>query len=667
MSNIIDRISIPELMDGRYLYIPAYQRGYRWTPKQVVDLLIDLFTYANAVHHDSQNVVEGDYYCLQPIVVRKISDSDEIKEIENVSRVKLNPSKGIWEIVDGQQRLTTIYILYRYLMQQLGKSTATLKGREPYHLFYATRQDSSSFIENIGATHGSNCNDNIDIYHMRQAYDTIDEWMQCPGDYVIGPYKVRGALSLCARYKVDPFDLTEVFWRLLNAKKGTNNIYGNVQFLWYEIDAGKDVIQEFRDTNMNQIRLTNAELIKALLLRSLSKKLVSDQEQLQRANQWESIENTLQDSTFWTFLNRRGHDIPSRIDLLFTMRYHLEELKSKETDWTSLPKRDPERNAKIMACILQSEKNLQTKDFLFNYYNDKFDGLEEKDVALKIKSAWKEIMDIFHTFEDWYNDVVCYNLIGMLCQYESTKLARLYYEFLSLKDEDSREQFKQWLKGQVKEQLSNIEYKEDKLDIYYPDGRIFNLLLLLNINQLNKQAEESEETKTIFKFPFEILEDKWDIEHIDSHSTNKLDKDEDKETWVNNAIDDLKLQDAELEGYIQANPPQWDKAIARIKVLANEEDLTDEEKNHISNLTLLDAETNRSYGNSLFVIKRKRIAERIFLGKYVPATTSYVFMKLFDESGTSRSLWSKDDMEKYHGYICSELKDYLPSKPAKES
>jgi len=320
-----------------------------------------------------------------------------------------------------------------------------------------------------------------------------------------------------------------------------------------------------------------------------------------------------------------------------------------------------------MACILQCEKNLQTKDFLFNYYNDKFDGQEEKVVADRIETEWKEIMTIFHTLEDWYSDVICYNLIGILCQFDNTKLARLYYEFLSLKDEDSREQFKQWLKGQVKEQLSNIEYKEDKLDIYYPDGRIFNLLLLLNINQLNKQAEESEETKTIFKFPFEILEDKWDIEHIDSHSTNKLDKDEDKETWVNNAIDDLKLQDAELEGYIQANPPQWDKAIARIKVLANEEDLTDEEKNHISNLTLLDAETNRSYGNSLFVIKRKRIAERIFLGKYVPATTSYVFMKLFDESGTSRSLWSKDDMEKYHGYICSELKDYLPSKPAKES
>lgn len=672
MSNTIERISIPELMDGRYLYIPAYQRGYRWTPKQVVDLLIDLFTYANAIKHDHRNVVEGDYYCLQPIVTRKIVDPDEIKEIENVSGVSPDPAKGIWEIVDGQQRLTTIYILYRYLMQR--KSISSIEdlinnySREPYHLFYATRKDSFSFLENI-VNSKSTDSKNIDFYHMHQAYNTIDEWMQCKGDYEIGPYKVCGAIKLCHRYDLDETQIKvrDILWDLLNAiKEKKDNHYGNVQFLWYEIDAGKDVIQEFRETNMNQIRLTNAELIKALFLRTLSNDLVSDQEQLQRANQWEDIENTLQDSTFWSFLNRRGHDIPSRIDLLFTIRYHLEELKSQQADWTSLTKDDPERNKKIMACILQSEKNLETKDFLFNYFNDKFDGLDEESVADKIKSEWKEIMDIFHTFEDWYNDVVCYNLTGMLCQYENTKLARLYYEFLSLNDEDSREQFKQWLKSQVKEQLSNIKYKDDMLDIYYPDGRIFNLLLLLNINQLNKQAEESEETQTIFKFPFEILEDKWDIEHVDSHSTNKLEKDDDKKDWVEIAIKDLSIEDAELDGYIQSNPPQWDKAITRIKTLANEEDLTEEEKNHISNLTLLDAETNRSYGNSLFVIKRKRIAERIFLGKYVPATTSYVFMKLFDESGTSRSLWGRDDMDNYHSYICSELKDYLPSKPVQD-
>lgn len=34
MSNIT-RISIPELMDGRYFYIPSYQRGYRWTKTHV--------------------------------------------------------------------------------------------------------------------------------------------------------------------------------------------------------------------------------------------------------------------------------------------------------------------------------------------------------------------------------------------------------------------------------------------------------------------------------------------------------------------------------------------------------------------------------------------------------------------------------------------------------
>ena len=48
--------------DGRYFYIPAYQRGYRWSEKQVGDLLRDLLCFANDKKEDF------DFYCLQPVI-----------------------------------------------------------------------------------------------------------------------------------------------------------------------------------------------------------------------------------------------------------------------------------------------------------------------------------------------------------------------------------------------------------------------------------------------------------------------------------------------------------------------------------------------------------------------------------------------------------------------
>ena len=636
----INRVSIPELMDGRYFFIPAYQRGYRWTSEQVKALLRDLFTYAKGVKHDDNNVVEGDYYCLQPIVAREITDSEE-KESLNIDQ-----DKQAWEIIDGQQRLTTIFILYRYLMIQNGidddKLMADYNGQEVYHIKYATRGNSEIFLETgLWQTPPGEA-DNIDFHHMHEALQVIDEWINNDGK------------ALCDRYRMQPnvAKIREVFWSLLNAQKGYTSNVGTVQFLWYELDADKDAILEFRDTNTNQIRLTNAELIKALFLRTLQN--VHEQVQLERANQWESVENTLQDNTFWAFLNKRGQDLPNRIDLLFKLRYQLESLK--------------ERPDEVEECLKDCENNLKKKDFLFNYFNDKFDGKTDSDLSKAINDEWQEIMTIFHTLEDWYDDVICYNLIGMLSQFDDSRLASFYFMFDSMKETDSRDTFKAWLKEQIRNKFDGISYDDEgKLIVRYGNRQVFNILLMLNVNHLNKQAEGSDDLGdlgSIYKFPFDVLQNDWDIEHIDSFTTNSLKKEEDMKKWVEVALDDLTISDdrrQEIESLMNGGSiDQFKRAIAILKEEAGEEDMTEDEKNNISNLTLLDSSTNRSYGNSLFVTKRKRIIERTRSGQYVPVTTSFVFMKLFDESGTSRSIWSGKDMEKYHDYICEELKDYLP-------
>ena len=41
-NNAISQIAVSELFDGRYFFIPSYQRGYRWGRKQIIDLCNDL-------------------------------------------------------------------------------------------------------------------------------------------------------------------------------------------------------------------------------------------------------------------------------------------------------------------------------------------------------------------------------------------------------------------------------------------------------------------------------------------------------------------------------------------------------------------------------------------------------------------------------------------------
>lgn len=126
MNNTIELKSIQNLL-GMNFFIPSYQRGYRWTKQQVEDLLNDIWEFQN------KDVGEDEIYCIQPLVVkdRKEDSFKKIKEeatsIEDVKKIL----KGSWEVIDGQQRLTTIYILLSYLDSDL---------ENKYSIEYETRK-----------------------------------------------------------------------------------------------------------------------------------------------------------------------------------------------------------------------------------------------------------------------------------------------------------------------------------------------------------------------------------------------------------------------------------------------------------------------------------------------------------------------------------------------
>ena len=76
--------------------IPRYQRAYAWEDKEIVQLIDDI------------NDSTGDYY-IGSLVVAKVKGKVET-----------------YEVVDGQQRLTTLYLLLHYLKSQVGAVGKTL-------------------------------------------------------------------------------------------------------------------------------------------------------------------------------------------------------------------------------------------------------------------------------------------------------------------------------------------------------------------------------------------------------------------------------------------------------------------------------------------------------------------------------------------------------------
>src|ERR1700730_13439356 len=128
--------------------IPAYQRGYRWSPLQVTQLLDDVWDFIQ----ESEGGNRQQFYCLQPLVIKTLPND-------------------AFEVVDGQQRLTTIYILLTFL-----KDIVEILGKTRFQLTFETRGEANEpFLKNIDQTRAEQ---NVDFFHICQAYRAVEGWFQ---------------------------------------------------------------------------------------------------------------------------------------------------------------------------------------------------------------------------------------------------------------------------------------------------------------------------------------------------------------------------------------------------------------------------------------------------------------------------------------------------------
>ena len=563
---------IADLLDVNcHFFIPSYQRGYRWGENEVKDLLDDISGFA-------RNAQRGEFYCLQPIVVRKRTQDG----VEG------------WEVIDGQQRLTTIYLLLRFL-----KSNNSDIDTQLYDIHYDTRPTLD--FENV------DFKSNIDSYYIHNAQGYIQDWFK--------------------NNKVKKSRIEEVLFD----KYEVDDCEPQVKVIWYvaESDQNLDSIKIFNNLNKGKISLTNAELIKALFI------LSSHENKTELVLEWNLIEKELQNNHFWRFLTNVDYNPATRIDLLFD--------------------------------FLISKPKGSDKDFTYRRFQSLYDGRPEACWAELgvhcLQESWLQIKQSFELFRYWYEDPMLYHYIGFLLAIGVTH-RDLYDKTVNSPKDKVRNIITELIKSKLN--LSEEQLKELAYDSPYDVRKV---LLLFNV-------ESSAFSKT-YRFPFDqYKEEKWDIEHIASITDNTMQSTVDKIKWLS-YLKVLEPQNKDQEAKIKRGLDLLLKLETTGKEMSKEFDecykdllnsiedgsINDESKNSIANLVLLDANTNRSYGNALFQTKRKEIIEKDKTGNFIPPCTKNVFLKYYSsddlKSSQWKNTWSDSDAKNYLEEMVKVLTPFL--------
>ena len=574
---------------GKNYYIPNYQRGYRWGEDEVTKLLDDIWDFAS--HRKSE------FYCLQPLIILPQESSDGEETVR-------------YEVLDGQQRLTTLNLIIHYINEHF-------RGNKKYpemYLHYQTRPESSKAFSSIHIDEDGQVQmevglkPSIDFWHIKHAYGYIHNWFTEKEED--------------ERFNDNTFQ--EVF-------------LDQVKVIWYEIDRGEDPIKVFERNNIGKIPLADVELIKAFILKG-DKRSDSNhlRRQLEIAREWDEIEQGLRNPNLWAFIfgNKPMPDIC--IGQLFVVALGLEE----------------EKKPKVYDLV---EEKLEKED-----------GYLER--------LWRDVKDLYSMIVDWYYDHKTYHYIGYLTQM-GVKVQSIC---ALISENDTKTQFINKLRSKISEgKIQKLHYSQEK-GFYKPslgekDKELYggkevrSLLLLYNIELcLRKGSTE--------RFPFETLQvggDKrimWDIEHIDSQTSGEIRSKEEQNEWLKAIREALRSEiDQDLEDRIKAYIAQesnqqenFEELRERLQDLAGEKE--DNYSQSIGNLALLDAETNRSYGNSLFIKKRAELQKREQQGKFIPQGTKIAFMKYFSGSRLALDKWGTEDKRAHEAYIYDLVKDYIKNK-----
>lgn len=202
--------SIKEIFDGQYKYIvPLYQRNFAWRQEQIEQLLQDVYEAYKAYKENNA----GNYFIGSLVVLKR--------------------SNGDFEVIDGQQRLTTLSLI-----------TKILRINDEPRLFYDSRPEVEEFFKAFYKSENAECSiDYPQTYHLKNAINYIKD----------------------AKLDAKENDKT-----LRSIEDGFKSYFANnVILVRVEIPQDTDVASYFEIMNNRGEQLQKHEILKSLMMKDL--------------------------------------------------------------------------------------------------------------------------------------------------------------------------------------------------------------------------------------------------------------------------------------------------------------------------------------------------------------------------------------------------------------
>lgn len=590
-------ISVAELCDKKFEFIiPSYQRGYRWTKKEVERLIFDVLGY--------KKEKDGPFYCLQPLVLRHLQKDN----------------KHIWRVIDGQQRLTTIFLLLNYLEYE----------QHGYSLEYERENVLSQVVDKY---HCFSFDESCEVYHLSNAIKVIE-------DFFVDNQNSKNQKKLLLE-------------KILN----------NCSFILYVMKEdgveNVDILDEmehdlFNNLNSGKISLTESELIKALLLHNIDdKKVAKEIKQISISEELDNMERVLRNDEMWYFLAGDKHKPSSCIDYLYKILHLAKNGDIPENiDYPFFSRL--EEDVKTDQNLLNKWKEIKKCFYTITgwYGNPLTYNL------IGYLEGRKKPKHIPHDYPPFHEEL----------------LAQLYRH--SSLPEDShllptKQEFIQYVKN-----LCRNSIPTNYLDLRYDTDKnaVFNLLLLLNVammtnykslnktEKVDKSSGKGNET-AISRFPFHVFHSlNWNVEHISPQNPK------DKKVLYLSLLelkseynDKLPKEVEALFSKLHANKDNLDSLNFDADFIALSKDLISNKQDVmlLRNLTLLTEHDNKGIGNKFYFDKRNKLNKYQSQGSFIPASTLNIFSKWYTENPAGYILWGVKDQEAYINAIETSINDFI--------
>nr|WP_269811133.1 DUF262 domain-containing protein [Kineosporia rhizophila] len=533
-------------ISGKF-FVPSYQRGYRWGRDEVLRLLEDIQQSA------------GKKYLLQPVVVKRRDD-------------------GTWELVDGQQRLTTLFLILCHIRQYLPH--AELK----YSLQFETRAASADYLRSPTAELRSS---NIDFLHIYDASELVRQWFEKQDNPTMEAVQFYGYLTR------------------------------SVSIIWYEAPPQEDSTALFTRLNVGRIPLTDAELVKALML---TKSRLIDRER-EVAAQWDAIEADLRRPEVWAFITRRPATEPTHIVLLLD---------------TLAPWSGPDRRP------------------LFHT----FETLRPQ-IETPAEDVWTRVINLHSLIIGWYDNRDTFHKIGYL-------IARgdCFEDLVKLSEGRRKHEFENLLDARIRDDLQLTD--SDVAGLRYGEKKTEAVLLLMNVETVRRMRHSTE------RFSFQQhARRQWSIEHIHARNTEQLNRAEQWSDWLRLHRDALAAlstidQDERKDLTVRINSALENLTESKFRTLEPEVSQAfsqagdDQDIDSIANLALLSTGDNSALNNSVFEVKRRSVLALDREGSYIPVCTRNAFLKYYTEAeGQQIHFWGAHDREGYLAALRQQIAGYL--------